>query len=230
MNRPRSRRSRAVRDSDGWGEARYESSRHPTRFGRRSKDLLTQNLRAVLAELGRRLAGDPAAAGVYRLQTEFGGGKTPASYSEEGDRDRVAGAYPFHPELVDILTNRWGSLSGFPPYSELSLIALLRAPSRCWKTAIEPAPDRGGSTHGFPRERLLHKELVFQMDASNGEFRQNDAARWDTVAVSPKLVCTDTGTDAFRVTYRPGEQGDAIRRIPKWLRFASRQSRGLVQV
>ena len=25
----------------------------------------------------------------------------------------IAAAYPFHPELVDILTNRWGSLSGF---------------------------------------------------------------------------------------------------------------------
>ena len=40
------------------------------------KTYLTGNLRAVLVELGRRLAGDAAAAGVYRLQTEFGGGKT----------------------------------------------------------------------------------------------------------------------------------------------------------
>lgn len=37
----------------------------------------------------------------------------PASYSEQAYRDRIAAAYPFHPELVDILTNRWGSLSGF---------------------------------------------------------------------------------------------------------------------
>lgn len=37
----------------------------------------------------------------------------PASYRESGYRDRIAAAYPFHPELVDILTNRWGSLSGF---------------------------------------------------------------------------------------------------------------------
>lgn len=36
------------------------------------KTYLTKNLEAVLVELGRRLAGDPAAAGVYRLQTEFG--------------------------------------------------------------------------------------------------------------------------------------------------------------
>src|SRR5579859_2237217 len=40
------------------------------------KTYLTGNLRAVLTELGSRLAGDDAAAGVYRLQTEFGGGKT----------------------------------------------------------------------------------------------------------------------------------------------------------
>lgn len=35
------------------------------------------------------------------------------SYREAAFRDRIAVAYPFHPELVDILTNRWGSLSGF---------------------------------------------------------------------------------------------------------------------
>ena len=37
----------------------------------------------------------------------------PASYREAGYRERLALAFPFHPELVDILTNRWGSLSGF---------------------------------------------------------------------------------------------------------------------
>ena len=37
----------------------------------------------------------------------------PASYREASYRDRIATAFPFHPELVDILTNRWGSLSGF---------------------------------------------------------------------------------------------------------------------
>ena len=37
----------------------------------------------------------------------------PATYGEQAYQDRIASAYPFHPELVDILTNRWGSLSGF---------------------------------------------------------------------------------------------------------------------
>jgi hypothetical protein len=37
----------------------------------------------------------------------------PASYREASYRDRIVAAFPFHPELVDILTNRWGSLSGF---------------------------------------------------------------------------------------------------------------------
>jgi hypothetical protein len=37
----------------------------------------------------------------------------PATYRESSYRERLATAYPFHPELVDILTNRWGSLSGF---------------------------------------------------------------------------------------------------------------------
>jgi len=37
----------------------------------------------------------------------------PATYREASYRERLALAFPFHPELVDILTNRWGSLSGF---------------------------------------------------------------------------------------------------------------------
>lgn len=41
------------------------------------------------------------------------GDALPSSYSEQSYRDRIAAAFPFHPELVDILTNRWGSLSGF---------------------------------------------------------------------------------------------------------------------
>lgn len=41
------------------------------------------------------------------------GDTLPASYGEQAYRERTASAYPFHPELVDILTNRWGSLSGF---------------------------------------------------------------------------------------------------------------------
>src|ERR1700726_858730 len=38
---------------------------------------LTEGLRVVLVEIAARLRGDGAAAGVYRLETEFGGGKTP---------------------------------------------------------------------------------------------------------------------------------------------------------
>ena len=39
--------------------------------------------------------------------------RCPPAYREAGYRERLARRYPFHPELVDILTNRWGSLSGF---------------------------------------------------------------------------------------------------------------------
>jgi hypothetical protein len=41
------------------------------------------------------------------------GDALPASYRETTFRDRIAAAYPFHPDLVDLLQNRWGSLSGF---------------------------------------------------------------------------------------------------------------------
>lgn len=37
----------------------------------------------------------------------------PSTFREASYRQRMVAAYPFHPELIDICTNRWGSLSGF---------------------------------------------------------------------------------------------------------------------
>lgn len=54
-----------------------------------------------------------AAADAYGAHYESLGDVLPASYREPSYRDRIEAAYPFHPELIDILTNRWGSLSGF---------------------------------------------------------------------------------------------------------------------
>ena len=54
-----------------------------------------------------------AVADGYANWYESLGDAVPASYREASYRDRLATAFPFHPELVDILTNRWGSLSGF---------------------------------------------------------------------------------------------------------------------
>src|SRR5438128_687955 len=58
------------------------------------KTYLTENLQVFLQELANRLSGDMAAAAVYRLQTEFGGGKTHtllAAYHLFRDPERVAG-------------------------------------------------------------------------------------------------------------------------------------------
>src|SRR5436190_5397592 len=69
------------------------------------KTYLTENLLAVLGELTARLSGDTAAAGVYRLQTEFGGGKTHtllAAYHLFRDPSKVAGT-PFVSELANKL-------------------------------------------------------------------------------------------------------------------------------
>lgn len=52
-------------------------------------------------------------ANAYAEYYESMGDAVPAAYRETSYRERIALAYPFHPELVDILTNRWGSLSGF---------------------------------------------------------------------------------------------------------------------
>ena len=63
---------------------------------------------SIGAERERREVAD-----AYADYYESLGDAVPLGYREATYRDRLAGAYPFHPELVDILTNRWGSLSGF---------------------------------------------------------------------------------------------------------------------
>lgn len=61
--------------------------------------------------------GDPkdrrAVADSYGAYYEQLGDALPFSFRDGSYRDRIEAAYPFHPELIDILTNRWGSLSGF---------------------------------------------------------------------------------------------------------------------
>jgi uncharacterized protein len=54
-----------------------------------------------------------AVADAYANWYESLSDAVPAIYREASYRDRITVAFPFHPELVDILTNRWGSLSGF---------------------------------------------------------------------------------------------------------------------
>ena len=54
-----------------------------------------------------------AVAGAYGACYEQMGDVLPHSYRDPSYRDRICHAYPFHPELIDLLTNRWGSLSGF---------------------------------------------------------------------------------------------------------------------
>jgi len=54
-----------------------------------------------------------AVADAYGDYYESLGDVLPPSFRETSYRERLTSAYPFHPELVDILTNRWGSLSGF---------------------------------------------------------------------------------------------------------------------
>src|ERR1700690_4572779 len=80
--------------AEGHGPADYVD---PAAFA--EKTYLTANLRSALDELGRRLSGDESAAGVYRLQTEFGGGKTHtllAAYHLFGSPEAVAASYLGH--------------------------------------------------------------------------------------------------------------------------------------
>jgi hypothetical protein len=54
-----------------------------------------------------------AVADAYASWYDELGDVLPQQYRDPTYRDRIEQAFPFHPELIDILTNRWGSLSGF---------------------------------------------------------------------------------------------------------------------
>jgi hypothetical protein len=68
--------------------------------------------RRLFTTVGARADHDEAAESYSDYYASMGDA-LPATYSEQAYRERISAAYPFHPELVDILTNRWGSLSGF---------------------------------------------------------------------------------------------------------------------
>jgi uncharacterized protein len=71
--------------------------------------ILHRRLFTTIGTVAERMVVADAYCSYYREM----GDALPGSYGEESYRERIASAYPFHPELVDILTNRWGSLSGF---------------------------------------------------------------------------------------------------------------------
>jgi uncharacterized protein len=70
--------------------------------------LHTRLFESVGSQADRRAVADAYGAFYEQL-----GDVLPSSFRDPEYRDRIEAAYPFHPELIDILTNRWGSLSGF---------------------------------------------------------------------------------------------------------------------
>lgn len=66
----------------------------------------------LFESIGRR-SQRQAVADAYGAYYEQMGDALPQSFRDPAYRNRIADSYPFHPELIDILTNRWGSLSGF---------------------------------------------------------------------------------------------------------------------
>lgn len=54
-----------------------------------------------------------AVADAYMAYYDQLGDVLPSSFRDAAYGQRIVAAYPFHPEVIDILTNRWGSLSGF---------------------------------------------------------------------------------------------------------------------
>jgi hypothetical protein len=78
------------------------------------------------------------------------------------------------------------------------------------ETALEPEAGRGAVTKRQEAAVLLNKEIRYRLEAENGEFRLLDSTEWNMKAVSASMICTDTGTEAFRVSYRASQVGQAI--------------------
>ena len=78
------------------------------------------------------------------------------------------------------------------------------------ETALGPEAERGAETNRQEAAGLLNKEIRYQLEAENGQFRSLDSTEWDIRAVSAPMTCTEAGTEAFRVLYRASQAGRAI--------------------
>jgi len=78
------------------------------------------------------------------------------------------------------------------------------------ETKLGTEAERGAEAKPQKAAGLLNKEIRFQLEAENGEFRLIDSTEWDIKAVSAPLVCTEIGTEAFRVFYRADKPGRAV--------------------
>jgi predicted AAA+ superfamily ATPase len=125
------------------------------------KTYLTNGLRAVLVEIAARLRGDSSAAGVYRLQTEFGGGKTHtllAAYHLFRDPAAVA----MTPFAQDLAVGAGGAIPR-------ARVAVLDGSSM--------APGTGEHIDGSPELRTLLGQLAYRLggDAAYSAVRDQDS-------------------------------------------------------
>ncbi|HIQ00133.1 TPA: ATP-binding protein [Candidatus Bipolaricaulota bacterium] len=68
--------------------------------------------RRLFEDLGAEQQRRRIAAAIWRAYRDLGD-QVPPSVRSADYRDKLVRAYPFHPELVDVLHERWGSFSGF---------------------------------------------------------------------------------------------------------------------
>jgi hypothetical protein len=78
------------------------------------------------------------------------------------------------------------------------------------ETSLGPEPEPGAATNPQESGKLLGKEVIFRLEAENGEFRPEDSDAWATRISSSPTVCTDEGTEPFRVVYRAVNEGEAV--------------------
>src|SRR3954468_6445232 len=126
------------------------------------KTYLTDGLRAALGEIAARLRGDVSAAGVYRLQTEFGGGKTHtllAAYHLFRDPAAVA-TTPFAAQLA-------ASAGGDLPRASVAVL-----------DGSSMAPGTRERVDGSPQLRTLLGQLAFRLGGQKayGRIADQDGA------------------------------------------------------
>jgi len=93
--------------------------------------------RRLFEEVDEALAAQ-AAARYHRLYDAMGG--LPAQYVDDAYRDLVRRSYPFHPELITVLYERWGAKPGFQlTRGTLRFLALVL--QDLWQHRQDVAPD-----------------------------------------------------------------------------------------
>ena len=120
--------------------------------------------RRLFQELGEPEERETIAR-AYRQYYEKNGDHFPDHVAAPGYRDRIAKSYPFHPDLIDVLQGRWGTVQNFQKTRGVLRLLALVVSDLYHKNHGAPLIHTGHINLGDPQ---IRRELLGHVDSPGG--------------------------------------------------------------